>query len=222
VLAGANGRAARYPEPVTIDGRHVRLVPLDAEAHAAALYEGSHGEDRDRLWRYLWEGPFDDRASFEAVLADKATGRDRVYLAILDRRTGQAVGHAAYMRIEPGHGVIEVGDILYVTAFQRTIGGTEAMYLMARHAFEGLGYRRYEWKCDARNEPSRAAALRLGFVFEGLFRQHMIIKGENRDTAWFSMLDLEWPSRKAAFEGWLSPSNFDEAGCQKKPLAAFR
>ncbi|HXE80141.1 MAG TPA: GNAT family protein [Vicinamibacterales bacterium] len=213
---------AQYLEPVTIEGRHVTLVPLDPAAHAESLYEGSHGPDRERIWRYLWEGPFEDRAAFDASLREKTRSKERAYLAIVDRRSGAAVGHAAFMRAEPRHRVIEVGDVLYTTPFQRTVGATEAMYLMARHAFERLGVRRYEWKCDALNEPSRAAALRLGFVFEGIFRQHMIIKGRNRDTAWFSMLDIEWPARKAAFERWLAPDNFDDAGRQTRRLADFR
>jgi RimJ/RimL family protein N-acetyltransferase len=141
-----------------------------------------------------------------------------LFFAILDNHTGVAVGFASYMRIEPVHKVIEVGSILYTPALQRTAGATEAMYLMAKHVFEDLGYRRYEWKCNALNTPSRTAALRLGFSFEGIFRQHMIVKGENRDTAWFSMLDSEWPARREAFENWLDPSNFDAEGRQKTPL----
>jgi RimJ/RimL family protein N-acetyltransferase len=128
------------------------------------------------------------------------------------------VGYASYLRIEPSHRVIEVGNILYTPRLQRTRGATEAMFLMARHAFEDLRYRRYEWKCNALNEPSRRAALRLGFRFEGIFRQHMLIKGRNRDTAWYAMLDGEWPERKAAFEQWLSPENFDAAGGQIRRL----
>ncbi len=138
-----------------------------------------------------------------------------MFFAILDRASGAAVGYAAYMRIEPVHRVIEVGSILYTPQLQRTPLATEAMYLMARHVFEDLGYRRYEWKCNALNAPSRRAALRFGFTFEGIFRQHMIVKGRNRDTAWFSMLDSEWPARKANFERWLDPSNFGPDGRQK-------
>jgi RimJ/RimL family protein N-acetyltransferase len=137
----------------------------------------------------------------------------------VDRATGRAVGYASYLRIEPAHRVIEVGSILYTPLLQRTRGATEAMYLMARYIFEELGYRRYEWKCDSRNEPSRRAAERLGFTFEGIFRQHMIVKGGNRDTAWYSMLDSEWGERKAAFERWLDPGNFDAAGRQRTGLA---
>ena len=145
-----------------------------------------------------------------------------MFFAILENASGKAVGHASYMRIEPGHRVIEVGSILYTPALQRSTGATEAMYLMARHVFEDLGYRRYEWKCDARNAPSRSAAPRLGFTFEGIFRQHMIVKGENRDTAWYAMLDTEWPERKSEFERWLDLANFDPAGRQLISLASLR
>ena len=142
----------------------------------------------------------------------------RVFFAIVDKPSGRAVGYASLMRIDVTNRVIEVGNILYTPALQRTAGATEAMYLLARYVFEELGYRRYEWKCNALNEPSRKAALRLGFTFEGIFRQHFIVKGRNRDTAWFSMLDSEWPAIKADFEHWLDPANFDAAGRQKTPL----
>ena len=143
-----------------------------------------------------------------------------MFFAILDSVSGRAVGYASYMRIEAVHRVIEVGSILYTPRLQRTALATEAMYLMARHVFEDLGYRRYEWKCNALNQPSRRAALRLGFVFEGIFRQHMIIKGRNRDTAWYAMTDRDWPGIKAAFEAWLDPANFDSSGRQKQKLDA--
>ena len=144
-----------------------------------------------------------------------------MFFAILDNPSGKAVGYASYMRIEPVHRVIEVGSILYTPRLQQTTLATEAMYLMARHVFEDLGYRRYEWKCNALNAPSRRAALRFGFTFEGIFRQHMIVKGRNRDTAWFSMLDSEWPVRKANFERWLDPSNFGADGRQKVALSTL-
>src|SRR5262249_47942743 len=149
----------------------------------------------------------------------KASTDDPLFFGIVDGATGCAAGYASYMRIEPAHRAIEVGGILYTPALQRTRGATEAMYLMARHAFEDLGYRRYEWKCDSQNEPSRRSALRLGFTFEGIFRQHMIVRGRNRDTAWYSIIDNEWPSRKQAFQRWLDPGNFDEKGRQRSPLA---
>jgi RimJ/RimL family protein N-acetyltransferase len=171
------------------------------------------------LWLYLFYGPFASRADFDAYLTQIASLDDPLYYAILDNTSGQAVGHVSYLRIEPSHRCVEVGGILYTPSLQRTPGATEAMYLMARRVFEDLGYRRYEWKCNALNAPSRRAALRLGFTYEGVFRQHMIMKGRNRDTAWFSMLDTEWPARKAAFEQWLDPANFDADGRQKTSLS---
>lgn len=210
---------ARAPQATTLRGRFVTLVPLDPSDHAGALYEASHGPEREDLWRYLFDGPYPDQATFEARLKQMAGSRDPLFFTILDNATGKPVGYASYLRIEPAHRCIEVGSILFTPALQRTPGATEAMYLMARHVFDDLGYRRYEWKCNALNEPSRRAAQRLGFTFEGIFREHMIIKGRNRDTAWFSMLDSEWPARKASFERWLSPENFDARGCQKQSLA---
>ena len=213
-------RPASRPQRTAMEGRLVSLVPLDPVAHAASLWDLLHDPQNDPLWDYLFDGPFHERAAFEAFLAKKAASVDPLFFAIIDRASGQARGYAAYLRIEPAHRVIEVGNILFTPALQKTAAATEAMYLMARHAFEDLGYRRYEWKCDSRNEPSRRAALRLGFKFEGLFRQHMIVKGKNRDTAWFAMLDSEWPERKSLFEKWLAPSNFDGQGRQKAPLNA--
>ena len=175
-------------------------------------------EGRDNVWDYLSDGPYRSEADFQAALAKKENGVAAVFLAIVPQTSGKAEGYASYMRMEPAHGVIEVGNILMTPSLQRTTAATEAMYLMARHIFEDLGYRRYEWKCNANNAPSRRAALRYGFTFEGIFRQHMIIKGRNRDTAWFSMLDTEWPARKAAFEAWLDPANFDADGRQLKSL----
>ena len=212
----------RRPRRLTHVGRTVTLAPLDPAAHADALYEGTQGKENEHLWRYLWNGPFPDRGPFDLQMKQNATSEDPLFLAILDNASGRAVGYAAYLRIEPAHRVIEVGHILYTPRLQRTVGATEAMYLMARYVFEELGYRRYEWKCNALNAPSRSAALRLGFTFEGVFRQHMIVKGRNRDTAWFSMLDSEWPACKAAFERWLDPSNFDVHGQQKRSLSALR
>lgn len=206
-----------FPRPITLEGRSVRLEPL-AEAHTAALFESTCGPENDRLWLYLAEGPFRDRATFDASLACKLASQDPLFFAIVDRQSNRAVGRAALMRIEPAHRAVEVGHILYAPAFQRTRGATEAMYLLARHVFEDLGYRRYEWKCDARNAASRRAAERLGFTFEGIFRQHMMVKGANRDTAWYSMLDGEWPGRRARLEQWLAPENFDGEGRQRTRL----
>jgi len=210
---------AKTPSHVRLPGRLVTIEPLDPAAHADALYDASHGDGKHELWRYLWDGPYPNRSAFEASVRERAASTDPLCFAIVDNRSRLAAGHAAYLRITPAHRVIEIGSILFTPVIQRTAGATEAMYLMARHAFEDLGYRRYEWKCDARNTPSRRAALRLGFQFEGIFRQHMIIKGQNRDTAWFAMLDSEWPLRKANFERWLHPSNFDSNGKQKESLS---
>jgi RimJ/RimL family protein N-acetyltransferase len=171
------------------------------------------------VWSYLSEGPFASEADLRRTIQAKEAGTVAVFFAIVPRSSGKAEGYASYMRMDPANGVIEVGNILMTPSLQKTTAATEAMYLMARHIFEDLGYRRYEWKCNANNAPSRQAALRYGFAFEGIFRQHMIIKGRNRDTAWFSMLDSEWPVRKAAFEAWLDPANFDADGCQRQSLA---
>jgi RimJ/RimL family protein N-acetyltransferase len=200
------------PAKLTIEGQYVSLFPLDPDVHGDSLWEEAKGHDD--LWLYLFDGPFADRAAFQASLVKKASTADPLFFAIVDRASGKTMGLASLMRIEPAHRCIEVGSIVYSPALQRTRGATEAMYLLARHVFEDLGYRRYEWKCNALNEPSRRAALRLGFQFEGIFRQHMIVKGRNRDTAWFSMLDGEWPARKERFERWLQPSNFDSEGRQ--------
>ncbi len=217
--AAVDPAPAKMPSRVRLEGRLVSITPLDPAAHADALYEGTHGDGRDELWRYLWDGPYASRDAFAAEVSRKAASEDPLHFAIVDQRSGLAVGTAAYLRITPAHRVIEVGSILFTPALQKTAAATEAMYLMARHAFEVLGYRRYEWKCDSLNAPSRRAALRLGFQFEGIFRQHMIIKGRNRDTAWFAMLDSEWPLRKANFERWLDPGNFDSEGKQKESLS---
>ncbi|MGC2615723.1 MAG: GNAT family protein [Terracidiphilus sp.] len=192
------------------------LAPLDAQWHNAALWNAVQGHDE--VWTYLADGPYRSEADLAAALQEKQASSSAVFLAIVPKTTGEIAGYASYMRMDPVNGVIEVGNILFAPSLQRTIAATEAMYLMARHVFEDLGYRRYEWKCNANNQPSRRAAARLGFTFEGIFRQHMVVKGQNRDTAWFSMLDSEWPARKAAFEAWLDPSNFDANGRQIKSL----
>jgi RimJ/RimL family protein N-acetyltransferase len=219
--AQVDAKPAKRPQRTTLHGRAVSIVPLNPSAHAETLFDSSSGQENEQLWLYLFEGPFSTRAAFDAHLKQKTGSEDPLFFAILDKPSGNAVGYASYMRIEPVHRVIEVGSILYTPRLQRTIGSTEAMYLMARHVFEDLGYRRYEWKCNALNAPSRSAALRLGFTFEGIFRQHMIVKGRNRDTAWFSMLDSEWPKRKAAFERWLDASNFDANGRQRISLSTL-
>jgi RimJ/RimL family protein N-acetyltransferase len=206
--------AASRPQAVVLPGRVVTLRPFDLSSQAAALYQGSHGPESEDLWRYMGDGPYPNRAAYDAAFEKKQNSVDPMFWAVIDNATGTPVGQASYLRIEPANRVIEVGNILFTPALQRSAGATEAMYLMARHAFNDLGYRRYEWKCNALNQPSRRAALRLGFTFEGVFRQHMIVKGRNRDTAWFSILDAEWPRRQANFERWLAAENFDAAGRQ--------
>jgi RimJ/RimL family protein N-acetyltransferase len=213
-----NPHPAKRPRRVTLPGRAVTLVPLHADAHADSLFEKANGGDRDRVWTYLFDGPYADPGEFKTNIAAKAQSEDPLFFAIIDNASGDAVGYQTFLRIEPTHRVIEVGNILYTPAMQRTIGATEAQYLFAAHVFDALGYRRYEWKCNDLNAPSKRAALRYGFTFEGVFREHMIVKGRNRDTAWFSMLDSEWPRRREAFERWLDPANFDSAGRQKTSL----
>lgn len=209
---------ARMPFRTTLPGRLVTLTPLTPEAHAEDLYAVvSGGPEAEALWHYMSDGPYADFGSFRDAIARKALSADAVFFAVVNKDK-RAVGYASLMRIDMPNRCVEVGNILYTPLLQRTAEATEAMYLLAQHVFEDLGYRRYEWKCNALNEPSRRAASRLGFTFEGIFRQHMIIKGRNRDTAWFSMLDGEWPARKAAFERWLAPENFDETGGQVMPL----
>ncbi len=212
------GPEAKWPVPITITGRHVVVEPLNPANHADALWEGCGGAANHDLWRYMHSGPMDNRDAFDAYLSNKAASVDPMFFAFIDQSTGKAGGHAAYMRIDAAQRVIEVGSIVYARAFQRTRAATEAMYLMARHVFEELGYRRYEWKCNVLNDASQRAAQRLGFAFEGVFRQHMIVKGRSRDTAWYAMLDTEWPARKEAFERWLAPGNFDNFGRQKTRL----
>ncbi|WP_018181464.1 GNAT family N-acetyltransferase [Kaistia granuli] len=209
---------APRPGRVTLEGRFVVIVPFDLAAHGRDLFDRSSGVENDALWAYLGQGPFADFASFSAYYAEAAKKDDPLLFTILDKASGRAVGHATYMRIAPQDRAVEVGNILYTPAMQRTAGATEAMYLMARHVFDDLGYRRYEWKCNDLNAPSRRAAKRYGFTYEGTFRQHMIVKGRNRDTAWFSMLDGEWPRVKQGFEAWLDPANFDAEGRQKTSL----
>ena len=212
-----NWKPVPAPVPVTLRGRTVTLEPLDAARHASALWQAV--KDHDELWAWLPDGPYATEPDLRRAIEEKQSGPGAVFFAIVPTAIGSAAGYASFMRIEPAQGVVEVGNILMTPGLQRTTAATEAMYLMAAHVFDKLGYRRYEWKCNAKNAPSRRAAQRLGFTFEGIFRQHMVVKGENRDTAWFSILDHEWPTRKQAFDTWLNPANFDVDGKQKCPLA---
>jgi RimJ/RimL family protein N-acetyltransferase len=215
-------RPATRPARAVLAGRYVRVEPLDPDRHGNALWAGLGGRANEPLWRYMHAGPFPDRAAFDAWLRERARTDDPLCHAIVDLPSERAAGIASYMRIDEDNRVIEVGSIVYSGVLQRSRGATEAMYLMARHVFEDLGYRRYEWKCNTLNEPSRRAALRLGFTFEGIFRQHMIVKERSRDTAWYAMLDGEWPARREAFERWLDPANFDAEGRQRTALGDGR
>ncbi|WP_037498453.1 GNAT family N-acetyltransferase [Solirubrobacter soli] len=213
-LTGARGRPGR----TTIEGDRVRLEPLDPARHADDLFAAAQGDDA--LWDYLPYGPFADVASLTEHLRAQAASEDPLFFAVIV--DGTAVGVVSYLRIEPVHGVIEIGHIWFGGPLQRTPAATEAIYLLAREAFDELGNRRFEWKCNAENGRSRRAAERFGFTFEGVFRQHMIVKGANRDTAWYSILDGEWPAVKAGFEAWLDPANFDADGRQKRSLTSVR
>ncbi len=209
---------AKRPGPVTLQGRYGHLEKLAAH-HAPDLWAAFAGHDE--IWTYIsTDGPFADAKEFAGFIAKRAAANDPYAYAIIDGG-GQAVGYFTLMEIRPEARVIEVGHVLYSPALQRTPLGTEAQYLLARYAFETLGYRRYEWKCNALNAASRRAALRYGFTYEGTFRQHLIAKGRNRDNAWFSMLDSEWPARKANFERWLAPENFTAEGKQIQSLSAM-
>lgn len=204
------------PAPVSLRGLYATITTLKAQRHSEALWEAFGGHDE--IWTWTADGPYAGSAELRTALEQKQAAVGSVYLAIAPATTGRAAGYASFTHMEPMHGSVEVGNICLGPSLQNTTAATEAMYLMARHVFEDLGYRRYEWKCDALNEPSRRAALRLGFTFEGIFRHHMVVKGRNRDTAWFSMLDSEWPDRKAAFLAWLAPANFDADGQQRFKL----
>ncbi len=196
------------------------LEPVDPPRHATELFSSS--KDAPELWKHLAYGPFANQAEFTSWLEDRSATVDPLFYAIIDRESGGARGMASFLRMEPHHGVIEIGHIWFAPVLQRTRQATEAIFILARHAFDDLGYRRLEWKCDSLNDPSRRAAERFGFVFEGVFRQHMVVKERNRDTAWYSITDGEWPVRRAAFEAWLSPENFDQEGRQRRSLAEIR
>jgi len=202
--------------PVTLTGRACSLEPL-GERHVDDLYLALCRESPPSTWTYLSVGPFGDRDSFAGYLADLANRSATVPLAIV-LPGGRPAGVATWLRIDPGHGTAEVGNITYGAALQRTVAATEAMYLMARHAFDVAGVRRYEWKCDDLNEPSRRAAVRLGFGYEGTFRQAVVYKGRNRDTAWYAVTDAQWPALRRRFETWLDPGNFDQDGRQVRRL----
>ncbi|TWC39503.1 RimJ/RimL family protein N-acetyltransferase [Pseudomonas sp. SJZ079] len=211
------------PQREPLAGRYVRLQPLDLAAHGDELWRALQGPDCDPLlWDYLPYGPFPERTAFDAWLAANAASSDPLFFAVLDLASQRAVGLLSFLRMTPKDGCIEIGHIAFGRAMQRSPGSTEAVYLLAELAMGTLGYRRLEWKCNALNARSMRAAERLGFVYEGTFRQHMVIKGRNRDSAWFSILDREWPACHAAFQRWLAPANFDDQGRQKRRLEELR
>lgn len=211
-------KGVERPDRVVLDGRYTRLEPLDPAKHGEQLFASAQQPGADDRFRYLFEEVPADLAAFTPWLEKAAASPDPMFFAVIDKKTGRAEGRQALMRIDAAHGVIEIGNILWGPAIARTRVATEALYLFASYAFDTLGYRRFEWKCNDLNEPSKRAALRFGFAFEGVFRQHMVAKGKNRDTAWFAMIDGDWPRLKAGYETWLAPTNFDEAGNQKNRL----
>jgi len=208
-----------FPPRKLLEGRYCRLEPMDAARHGADIW-AAFADAPDDLWAYLSADRPPSRAAYDAFLAETVKRTDIVPFTVVDRHDGKAKGHLHIMEIRPAHGVFEIGAITYSPSLQRTRAATEATYLVGDYGFS-LGYRRYEWKCNNLNEPSKRAALRFGFTYEGLFRQHMVVKGESRDTAWFSIIDDEWPARKAAFERWLAPDNFDKDGRQTQSLRAL-
>lgn len=215
-------KARPMPGDITLEGLYCQLEPLNAERHTGDLFAAYRVASDHRHWTYLFSGPFDTAADYRRYAEEAARGIDPRHYAVIDRKTGKAVGTLALMRIEPKHGVIEVGAVMFSPLLQRTPMSTEAQFLLMAYVFDTLGYRRYEWKCDSLNAPSRKTAERLGFTFEGIFRQAIVYKGRNRDTAWYSILDTEWPRLRQSFQRWLAPANFDAQGMQRKSLTEVR
>jgi len=206
------------PPRLAMDGRTCRLEPLEPIRHGADLHAANSAARDGAMWTYLPYGPFPDEATYTDWVKDASLSENPLFFAIIDRAISMAVGVASYLRIDPDNGSVEVGHVAYSPALQRTVAATEAQFLMMKRAFDELGYRRYEWKCNALNAASMRAAERLGFTYEGTFRQAAVVKGRNRDTAWFSLLDTEWPSVRAGFEAFLDPANFAEDGRQRQAL----
>jgi RimJ/RimL family protein N-acetyltransferase len=216
----ANWKPPEVPPREPMEGRFCRVEQLNPRLHAASLHAANAMDVEGRMWTYLPYGPFDTLDSYRGWAEEMCRRSDPLFYAIIDRATDRAVGVASYLRIDPAGGSIEVGHISYSPLLQRTSAATEAMFLMMERAFT-LGYRRYEWKCDALNGPSCVTAQRLGFSFEGVFRQATVVKGRNRDTAWFAVIDGDWPALRDAFRRWLHPTNFDEVGKQRVRLSAM-
>lgn len=211
-------KAVARPPRAAMAGRYCRVEPINPAVHAGDLYRANALDPSNRNFTYLFSGPFDGFDDYRQWMESSCLGDDPLFHAIVDADTGKAAGVASFMRIDPKNGAIEVGNINFSPLLQRKRAATEAMYLMMKRVFE-LGYRRYEWKCDSLNAPSRAAAQRLGFSYEGIFRQAVIYKGRNRDTAWYAMIDSEWPELDRAFQRWLDPANFDAQGRQRARLS---
>jgi RimJ/RimL family protein N-acetyltransferase len=210
------------PERVPLRGAHVVVRPVDARIDAEPLYTASHPPDGDpSIWTYLPDGPYESPDHFRRALASAESSEDPLFFTVATLPDGRPLGIASYLRITPEFGVIEIGHIWFGAPLRRTTAATEAIYLLARHAFDELGYRRLEWKCNALNAASRRAAHRFGFRFEGIFRNHMVVKGRNRDTAWYAIVDRDWPAIRAGFEAWLAPANFDADGRQRESLAGL-
>ncbi len=207
------------PERAPLEGRSLRLEPIDPARHVADLFAVS--ADDPALWTYMPYGPFEDPAQMEAWLEACARSDDPLFMALVETADARAAGMASFLNIRPAHGVLELGHIWFSQRLRQRRPATEAIFLMLSAAFDDLGYRRVEWKCDAANAASRRAALRFGFVYEGIFRQHLIVKGRNRDTAWFAILDRDWPALRSGFETWLDPTNFDDSGRQRRALSAL-
>ena len=208
------------PRRGSLNGDVCRLEPIDPARHGEALYRAFTAAPDPSEWTYLPDAYPSDGAAFTTMLTERAASPDPIHFAVVVG--GEPSGTVALMRIDTANGVVEIGHVVFSRRLQRTRAGTEAILLLLRYAFDELGYRRVEWKCDALNAPSRRAALRYGFTFEGVFRQAVVVKGRNRDTAWFSIVDDEWPGLRATFEAWLAPANFDAAGQQVRSLAAIR
>lgn len=218
----SNWTPRQLPRKVVMEGRYVLLEPLSASRHGQGLFEASATPDGDERFRWLGEGAPVDFDGFRPWLERVEASVDPLWFTVIDKASGRIAGRQAFMRTDAANGSTEIGSILWNAPVARKPAATEALYLFARHAFDELGYRRFEWKCNNRNGPSKRAALRFGFTFEGVFRQHMVMKGESRDTAWFSMIDGEWPMLRRALEQWLDPANFDKAGNQRERLEDIR
>ncbi|MFI0848203.1 GNAT family N-acetyltransferase [Mesorhizobium sp. IMUNJ 23232] len=217
-----NWTARPRPERKVLEGHYARLEPLSAAWHGDGLFEAATIANADERFRWLGEYPPENRAALQPWLEKAEASEDPLYFTVIDKASGKIAGRQTFLRIDTANGSIEIGHIHWGPLMQRKPAATEAHFLFMRYIFDELGYRRWEWKCNNRNEPSKRAALRFGFQPEGVFRQAMVIKGENRDTAWFSIIDKEWPALKSAYEAWLDPANFDASGQQKKRLEEFR